>query len=105
MALTAEAEALLDPLICRTPGGVGGSQPGRHCAECCMGTGLNVTCAEEEAVALALDALIASSRRLAALSDRAADPDLVAARRAETLNDQADRAHQHADTYGTQEGL
>jgi hypothetical protein len=45
--LIAEVDAILDPMICRTPEGVGGSQPGRHCAACCMGTGYQVGSQEE----------------------------------------------------------
>lgn len=51
------ADELLDPLICRDPAyGV----PGRaHCAACCYGTGLIITCDEEEQIANTAKAMTA----------------------------------------------
>lgn len=65
LTLRTDAADLLDPLLCKQPGGVGGSQPGVHCAECCMGTGFAVTCEEEHDVATALEALVRAVDRLA----------------------------------------
>jgi hypothetical protein len=49
------ADEIVDPLICRTPAyGVPGHA---HCAACCYGTGLIITCAEDEAIADAAKAL------------------------------------------------
>jgi hypothetical protein len=65
--LAAAIERFLAPQRCTTPEGVGGSQPGRHCAACCMGTGWSEpsTMAELEA-ARALDAALIALRRAAA---------------------------------------
>ena len=53
--MTDFAAELVDPMVCRTPEhGV----PGRaHCAACCGGTGLVVTCDADQAIATAAAAL------------------------------------------------
>jgi hypothetical protein len=64
--MTAFADELIDPMICREPAyGV----PGRaHCAACCYGTGLVITCEAEQAIADAAEALRNAARFLAAMS-------------------------------------
>ena len=65
-ALAAEADDLLDPLTCTQPGGVGGSQPGVHCAECCYGTLIAASCQEEYDIAVALRSIVVAARKFAA---------------------------------------
>lgn len=65
-ALGAEADDLLDPLTCTQPGGVGGSQPGVHCAECCYGTLIAASCQEEYDIAVALRSLVVAVQKFTA---------------------------------------
>lgn len=49
------ADEIVDPLICRTPAH---GAPGRpHCAACCYGTGVIITCEEDQAMVDAAKAL------------------------------------------------
>lgn len=50
-ALLDDVLAEMEPMICRTPDGIGGSQPGVHCTACCGGTGFAVGSREEENLA------------------------------------------------------
>jgi hypothetical protein len=69
---------LIDPLLCRTPAyGVPGHA---HCAACCYGTGVIITCVEDQLVldtAKALDRLyamlVSPEVEKAALTDGQAD--------------------------------
>lgn len=55
--MTAMANELLEPMLCRQPGyGVPGAAGG-HCAACCYGTGVVITCAEDRAIYEAAEAL------------------------------------------------
>lgn len=60
--LDAFATELLDPLICREP--AYGAPGIAHCAACCGGTRLLITCPDEQAVA---DAAFAMQRAATAL--------------------------------------
>lgn len=55
--MAAFAKELVDPLLCTQP--AGGLGPGTHCAACCYGTGVVITCEEDQAV---LDAGLALLR-------------------------------------------
>lgn len=53
--MIAFANELIEPMLCTTPAyGVPGHP---HCAACCYGTGIVITCKEEQAIADAADAL------------------------------------------------
>jgi hypothetical protein len=49
------ADELIDPMICREP--AFGAPGHAHCAACCGGTGLVVTCEEEQATVDAVKAM------------------------------------------------
>lgn len=53
------ADELVDPMVCRQP--AGGLGPGTHCAACCYGTGLIITCDEDQALVDAGRALHAAA--------------------------------------------
>lgn len=53
------ADEIADPLVCRQPAYGAPGHP--HCAGCCYGTGYVVTCAADEAILAAADALIAAA--------------------------------------------
>ena len=62
------ATELVDPLVCRTPAYGHPAYP--HCAACCGGTGVVVTCDAEQAIVDAVDALHEAARRLRRAADR-----------------------------------
>lgn len=47
--LIALANELIEPMLCTQPGG--GVYPGGHCAACCYGTLLIITCQDDQDVA------------------------------------------------------
>ena len=71
--LEALAHQLVEPLVCRTPAY---GAPGRdHCAACCYGTGYVVTCAEDQQLVDAADAMRTAARQLRADHARLAEAD------------------------------
>lgn len=55
--LTQMANELLEPMLCKTPAYGYPGAPGGHCAACCYGTGVVITCDEDRLIYEAAEAL------------------------------------------------